>query len=382
MERTAVKHTERVVETVVRPEAARVDREAAWPESGLRAMQEEGLGGLVVPTDAGGLGHGMLGLTQVCEALGQACPSTAMCFGMHCVGTAAIAARHTPQQQQAFLEPIARGEHLTTLALSEPSTGSHFWFPQTQLERAEAGYRVRGRKTFVTNGGHADSYVVSTIAAEADAPPGMFSCVMIPASAEGVTWGPPWDGIGMRGNSSISMELNDVLLSADKLLGEEGAQVWYVFHVIAPYFLMAMTGTYLGIAAGALDRAREHLNRRQLHHTGQSLAQQPILQHRLGTLWGDLERTRRLSYHAAVSGDTGDPEALPAIFSAKAEVAETAVNVVNEAMTLMGGIAYRENGGLGQMLRDVRAAHVMAPTTDVLRLWAGRALLNQPLLGE
>ena len=106
------------------------------------------------------------------------------------------------------------------------------------------------------------------------------------------------------------------------------------------------------------------------------------LQYRLGTLWAELEKTRQFVYQAARQADAGAPEALLAVMSAKADVCECTVRVVNEAMTLMGGIGYRDHGRMGRHLRDVRAAHVMSPTTDLLRLWAGRALLGQPLLAE
>jgi len=106
------------------------------------------------------------------------------------------------------------------------------------------------------------------------------------------------------------------------------------------------------------------------------------LQHRLGTLWAYVERTRRLIYHAAIAGDKGDTDAVTLILAAKAEVAHCAVDVVNEAMTLAGGIGYRENSLLGMYLRDARAAHVMSPTTDILYTWLGRALLDQPILSD
>ncbi|MFA9477899.1 acyl-CoA dehydrogenase family protein [Phycisphaerales bacterium AB-hyl4] len=377
-----LEQTQSIVRDVVEPDASRVDQEAAWPEPGLRAIQAAGLGGLVAPVSAGGLGYGMLGLLQVCEILGRACPSTGLCFGMHCVGTAAITAKHTDQQHSQLLEPICRGEHLTTLALSEPGTGSHLWLAETQIEHHEQGYRVHGRKAFVTGAGHCDSYVLSAVAAEADAPPGMFSCVVVPSDADGVVWGQPWDGLGMRGNASTTMDLNDVSLPAENLLGEEGEQLWYVFNVIAPYFLMAMTGTYLGIASAALEEARQHMRKRQYSHSGRTVADQPVLQHRLGQLWGEVERTRRLAYHAAAAGDAGEEQALPAMLSAKAEVGQSAVHVANEAMTLCGGTAYREHSRLGQLLRDARAAHVMAPTTDLLWTWVGRSLLDLPLLSD
>ena len=178
------------------------------------------------------------------------------------------------------------------------------------------------------------------------------------------------------------MTLEGARISASQLLGEEGDQIWYVFQVVAPFFLMAMAGTYLGIADAALAAVIEHVNRRQYTHSGASLADSAIIQHRIGCMWGQLERTRQLVYHAAREGDLGSETAILALCSAKAEVAHCAVEMVNEAMTLCGGRAYREGSHLERLMRDARASHVMSPTTDLLRLWTGRALLGQPLLGD
>ena len=364
----------------VRANAERTDVEARWPEENLRALQAAGLGGLVVPAAHGGLGQGLVALAQVCEALGRECASTALCFGMHCVGAAVIASKATPYQARAYLEPIAAGKHLTTLALSEPGSGAHFYYPSVRLAAFADRFHVTGAKALVTSGARADSYVVSTVAAAPEAPPGHFSCVLVARDAPGIAWGPPWAGLGMRGNSSTSMELHDVTISRDELLGAEGDQIWFVFEVVAPFFLMAMSGTYLGLAAAAFEQARAHLARRTYQHSGSSLAEVTVLQHRLGAVWAQVERTRRLVYWAAEEADARGPAALPALCSAKAEVAACAVDAANEAMTLCGGVAYREDARLPRLLRDARAAHVMAPTTDILRTWAGRALLGQPLL--
>ncbi len=373
---------EEVARDVAAPAAAETDRDARWPEAALRALQDAELGGLVVPEEHGGLGHGLVAVARVGEVLGKACTSTALCFGMHCVGAAVIAAKATAEQAAAYLEPIAAGRHLTTLALSEPGSGSHFWLPETTLARSPDGWVVDGRKTFVTNGGRADSYVISTVAADPGAPPGEFSCLVVPADAPGLAWGPEWRGIGMRGNSSRSVTLQEVHLPPESLLGAEGEQMWFVFQVVAPYFLVAMAGAYLGAAQAALDEARLHLVERTYTHDGSRLAANPVLQHRFGELWARIEATRQLLHWAAEQGDTGGATAVPALCSAKADVAECATHVINEAMTLVGGIGYREGEAMERRLRDARAAHVMAPTTDILRLWTGRAVLGEHLLGD
>lgn len=105
-------------------------------------MAGQGYGRVALPTGwAGGagpvrgMGHGLLAVAQVGEATGRACASTSICFGMHLVGSAVIAAKANRRQQEHYLEPIAAGDHLTTLALSEPGTGGEFWLPQTRMEQ-------------------------------------------------------------------------------------------------------------------------------------------------------------------------------------------------------------------------------------------------------
>jgi alkylation response protein AidB-like acyl-CoA dehydrogenase len=372
-----------VADSVVAMNAAEVDREAQWPERGIRALQEVGLGGLLVPRSLGGVGLGHQALLQVCETLGAQCPSTSLAFGMHCVGSAVIAARATPQQEEDFLAPIAMGTHLTTLALSEPGTGSHFYFPQARIRgNGRGSYVLDGHKSFVTNGGHTDSYVVSAMTEVEGAATKSFSCVVVPSDAPGVNWGADWVGMGMRGNSSRGMELRHVPVSSANLLGSEGDQLWYVFNVIAPYFLMAMAGTYLGLARSAFEEAVAHVKNRSYAHNGSSLSEAPVIQHRVGQLFGLLERTRSFANSAAERADQGDSNVLAAVLTSKAEVADCAVQMVNECMTLLGGAGYQADGRMHQRLRDVRAAHVMSPTTDLLRIWTGRALLDQPLLTE
>lgn len=365
---------------LIAPQSETVDREARWPEQSIRGLMSAGLGGLVVREEAAGLGHGLQALGRVCESIAKYCPSTALCFGMHCVASATIQAKATPDQIRRYLEPIALGVHVATLALSEPGTGSAFHHPRTTLEeKGDAGFLVRGAKSFVTNGGHADSYVVSAAANAGRADSG-HSVVLIPKEAPGMEWGAEWRGLGMRGNSSRTLELRDVPVPHRDLLGEPGDQIWYVFEVVAPYFVTAMAGTYLGIAQAALDEAKRHLLERVHAHTGARLADQSILQHRLGRLYATVERSRALLESASRRADAQERDALPSVLACKAEVAECVTEVVNESMTLLGGIGYREEGRIGRMLRDARAAHVMSPTTDLLRVWTGRSLLGLPVL--
>ena len=132
--------------------------------------------------------------------------------------------------------------------------------------------------------------------------------------------------------------------------------------------------TNAGKAAGA------HLRNRRYAHSGTALRDIETLQTRYAKMWIAFQKTRALVFEAAARGDAGDPEALPFLLASKADAGETAIALAGDAMTICGGTAYRENSRLAQLLRDARASHVMAPTTDLLKTWVGRALLNLPLV--
>ena len=369
-----------IAASVVTEEIEQVDGQGRWPHRAMQALGEAGLLGLNVSPEVGGLGAGLLELGVVTEELGRVCGSTGLVYGMHCVGAKVIDVRATDEQKERYLAPISAGEHVTTLALAEPGTGVHFYLPRVTYRREGDTYRVNGRKSFVTSGGRADSYVLSVVGEQTELDPGSFSCLLVDEQTPGAHWQQEWNGFGMRGNSSRGLVLDDARVPAANLLGAEGDETWYLFEVIAPYFIVAMAGTYLGVAQGALESTVEHLRKRTYDHTGDRIGASDIIAHRLGGLWAVVERSRQLLRHAARLGDAGDPEARLALFAAKAEIADASIHVANEALTLAGGIAYGNNGALTRALRDARAAHVMSPSTDLLKTWLGRSLLDLPVL--
>lgn len=371
-----------IATTVLAPEAEAVDREARWPAHSFAALADAGLMGLMVPHELGGLGGGFEMLARVTETLAQGCSSSAICFAMHCVGSSVIASKATEFQRGAFLVPIAEGRHITTLALSEPGTGVHFYLPGVTFRRDDdrGAFIVNGAKSFITNGTHADSLVISAVAEGHELDPGTFSCLAIDGRSEALEWGPAWDGFGMRGNSSQTAVLRDFSVPREALLGAEGDESWYVFEIIAPLFLVAMAATYAGIARASVNVAAAHLKNRRYAHTGRMVGAEPVVTHRLGELFTKAESARQFVFHAARSADAQADDAKAAILSSKAFVADTAVAVTNDAMTLVGGKGYEANHSSARLVRDARASHVMAPTTDLLKTWLGRTLLDLPML--
>lgn len=377
---TLQKRSAQIAATVLAPNAERIDREAEWPAHNLRALADAGLMGLHIPRHLGGHDEGLLSLAVITEELGHACGSTAMCYAMHCVASKVLAAKATKHQEDRYLRPIAQGRHITTLALSEPGTGAHFFLPRSHYRVRGDDFGLDGQKSFVTSGGHADSYVVSVVPPGDEIDPGTFTCLVMDGDTPGIEWQSPWRGLGMRGNSSRGAKLNNVLIPQSNLLGVTGDQIWYIFEIVAPYFLVAMAGVYLGIARAALELTITGLQGRRHEHTGETLNMISALSDEVADMWIKTERARHLVHHAARLGDTGSANAQAALFAAKLDVADTAVAVTGAAMRLAGGRGYQENNVLARLLRDAQAAHVMSPTTHLLRRWLGRFVLGMPLL--
>src|ERR1700727_2114775 len=150
----------RVIDEVVAPAAAAVDASGEFPRAQVSALGAAGLLALTVPADLGGGGAGLREAADVVRELGSVCGSTAMVVTMHYAAVAAL----TAAGNKETLTAIAGGGHLSTLALSEKGSRSHFWAPMSTAVPLDDGRTVRldASKSWVTSAGHADSYVWSS----------------------------------------------------------------------------------------------------------------------------------------------------------------------------------------------------------------------------
>jgi alkylation response protein AidB-like acyl-CoA dehydrogenase len=354
-------------------DAAAVDREHTFPAAALRSLAEAGGLGIVVPQEHGGAGGGLTALAEACETVGSACASSGMVFLMHSV-TAATVAGGGGANAAAYLQSLASGERIGTLAFSERGTGAHFYAPGLAAERHNGGVRISGRKSFVTSGGQADIYLVLVQSASGEG----LDCFAVEGDADGVRFDGVWEGLGMAGNSSIALELSDVYADDAARIGDAGAGAGLVFGVVAPFFLVGLASVNVGIAAAALKAAVDHAASRT-YGDGSALAEVQTIQHLLADMDIAVRSARLLVRDAAALGDAGDPGALVPIMEAKVAATETAATVTQRALEVCGGQGYTPALPIERHLRDARAGAVMAPTNGVLRNWIGKALAGLPV---
>jgi alkylation response protein AidB-like acyl-CoA dehydrogenase len=357
----------------IAPEAARIDRERAFPAESLQALGEIGALGLVVPFEHGGAGGALTALAEACEIVGSACASSGMVFLMHSVTAATIAAGGGARAGEV-LERMASGAALGSLAFSERGTGAHFYAPELKAVRSNGGVSVTGRKSFVTSGGHADVYLI-LVQGEVE---GSADAYLLSGDQAGVRADGAWSGLGMAGNSSVALELDGVALGDDDRIGPAGEAIGLVFNAVAPFFLVGLAAVNVGIAAAAAGAATAHARDRR-YPDGSSLAEVQYVQHLLADMDLGTRQARLLVRDAAALGEAGDPSALVAIMEAKVVATEAATAVTQKALDASGGQGYTPALPIERHLRDARAGAVMAPTNAVLRSWIGKALAGLPV---
>ena len=370
----------RVIDEVVAPRATEVDVSGEFPREQVRALGAAGLLALTVPADLGGGGAGLREAAEVIRELGSVCGSTAMVVTMHYAAVGAL----TAAGDKETLTAIAASDHLSTLAFSEKGSRSHFWAPLSSAVPLDDGQTVRleASKSWVTSAGEADSYVWSSQPLNGATGAGPMTLWLVPAGAAGLAVAGAFDGLGLRGNSSAPMTADGVTVPLGALLGTDGAGLDLALAAVLPVFLICSAAMSAGLMRRLADETAAHLGRTWFEDLGVSLAQQTGPRAQLARLRIEADRAWALVAETLTAVERGREDAQLLVLEVKAAAGEAAADAADLALKVGGGAAFRKESVVERLFRDSRAARVMAPTTDALHDFIGRALLGLPLLGE
>jgi alkylation response protein AidB-like acyl-CoA dehydrogenase len=361
----------------IAPAAAECDRSGSFPEQSIAALGEAGILGLTVQTELGGLGLGPTSFVEAAEEIAAACPSTAMIFVMHVCATEVVKQSSLPRRDD-ILKEIAAGRHLSTLAFSEKGSRSHFWAPVSRASADDGEHVLSAEKSWVTSAGYAQSYVVSTGAVSGDGPTDS-TLYFVEASAPGVAIDGAWDGLGMRANASAPVRLDNARIAPDAALSPEAGGFAVMLSSTLPWFQLGAAAVANGIGRAALEATAGHLTSAKFAHLGETLASLPTARARLARARIQLDASRALVNDAARSVESPDDLTMLKVLESKACAAEMALDVTDACMRLCGGAAFSRHLPVERFFRDARAGAVMAPTTDVLYDFVGKAVLGMPL---
>lgn len=365
----------RVIDEVIAPAAAEVDRAGRFPRRQLDALSEAGLLALTVPREYGGAGEGLRAASDLVRELGTVCSSTAMVVTMHYAATAALIAG----EKEKELTAIGEGTHLSTLALSEVGSRSHFWAPLGTATADGEQVRLDAEKSWVTSAGQADTYVWSSrpLAAE-----GIMTLWSVSGPADGLAVSGHFDGLGLRGNASAPMRADGLRVDPASRIGADGGGLDLALAAVLPAFLICIASMSVGLMARLASETATHLQRTHLRHLDQSLAQQAGPRAQLAQLRIEADQTRALVEQTLIALENGRDDAQLLVLEVKAAAAESAAAASDLALRACGGAAFRKESVIERLFRDSRAARVMAPTTEALYDFVGRALCGLPMLGD
>lgn len=359
--------------------AAEVDEAGRFPTENIDALRKGGLFGLCVNKDFGGSGQSMREFAAVVEEISTVDPSAAMIYVMHVTAAQAIASSSSLENRDAILKDIAAGKHLTTLAFSETGSRSQFWAPVSQLKSdGNGGFTTSATKSWVTSASEADSYVSSAQAPGAKSP--LESTIyLIRRDTKGVTKKGDFRGLGLRGNDSAPVSIDNAKVRKGELISGQAEGANTMLQVVLPWFSIGTAAMANGICRAALDRTARHMSGTGFEHSGTALRDLPTLRARIADMSTRTAQSRALLGYTLAAVEGGAEDAALYVLQARLAAIEAAVDVTDLAMKACGGAAFSKELGIERFFRDARAGWVMAPTADHLREFVGRALTGLPL---
>ena len=369
---TAQQDLEQTITQAAAPHAVEVDRRGQFPRDAIRSLAAAGLLSLISANEVGGDGRGLRQAAEVVEIAARSCGSTAMVMCMHYCGTAVLEA-HGPRDVRLA---IAQDRHLTTLAFSEAGSRGQFWVPMSTASQSGSTVRLDAQKSWVTSAGEADSYVWSSkpVAAE-----GLSTLWVVAADRPGLTIRGPFDGLGLRGNASSPITAEGAIVPAEVLLGEDGKGFDIMMGIVLPQFQVLNAAFSVGTMQSAIARTAAHLIATRYEHLDQTLADQPTARQIVARMQIRYDQARSLLLDTLDAIEQGRADAQLRVLEVKASASEAALEVTDLAMRVCGGAAFRKEVGVERNFRDARAASVMAPSTDALHDFIGRAVCGLPL---
>ncbi len=339
----------------------------------VRALGEAGWLRYCVPAAYGGIYERLdiRSLALIRETLARHSGLADFAFAMQGLGSGTISLFGTEEQKQAYLPKVAAGRKIAAFALTEPLSGSDVAAMETSADRKPAGYRVNGAKTYISNGGIADYYILFARTGEAPGAKGV-SAFIVDAETPGLTVTERIAVIAPHPLATLTFA--DMDLPETALLGEAGRGFAAAMATL-DIFRTTVGAAALGFARRALDEATERARVRKL---GKGvLADNAVTQSKLAEMVLDIDTSALLIYRAGwlrdVRGERNSREAA----LAKLHATDSAQQVIDKAVQMFGGLGVTVGSPVEALYREVRALRIYEGASEVQKVVIARQHLAQ-----
>ena len=356
----------------VKPIAAELDEKEEFTQNAREKLAEMGMLGTYIPEEYGGAGLSYLTYIACCEELAKYCASTSIMFSVHgSLCSWPILEFGTEEQKQKYLVPLAQGEKLGAMGLTEPSAGTDANGVRTTAVLKGDKYILNGTKIFITNGYYADTYVVFA-RTNPDLSVGHkgLSAFIVEKGFKGFSFGTKEKKMGIRASATYELVFDDCEVPAENLLGKEGEGFKIAMKTLDGGRI-GIASQALGLAEGAINEAVKYTKERV--QFGRRLSQFQNTQFQLADMHTRTQAAQYLVYAAACKKQNHEDYSMDAAM-AKLFAAETASDVTRRAVQLFGGYGYTREYPVERMMRDAKITEIYEGTSEVQRMVVAKYL--------
>ena len=351
-----------------RDEEERFDRALMYDKLG-----ELGLTGIVFPEEYGGAGADYISYAIAVEELSRVCASTGVTLSAHLsLGANPLFLFGTEAQKKKYLVPLANGSKLGGFGLTENSAGSDAGGTKTTATRDGDHWVLNGSKTFITNGGDAEIYIVFARSDKEAQKHHGISAYIVEKGTPGFEFGKKEKKLGIRSSPTMELVFNNCRIPAENLLGEEGSGFKIAMKTLDGGRI-GIAAQALGIAQGAFEAALNYAKERKQFN--QSISSFQAIQFKRADMATEIEAARLLIYQAAYRASAGLSYGQQSAM-AKMYASDVAMRVTTEAVQVFGGYGYTREFPVERMMRDAKITQIYEGTNEVQRIVISAALLK------
>ncbi|MDV7338524.1 isovaleryl-CoA dehydrogenase [Terasakiella sp. A23] len=357
----------------IAPIAAKTDEENAFPNDLWPRFGELGLLGITVSEEFGGAGMSYLEHVIAVEEISRASASIGLSYGAHsnlCVNQ--IYRNGNQAQKEKYLPKLISGEHIGSLAMSEPGAGSDVVSMKLKAEKKGDRFILNGNKMWITNGPDADTLVVYA-KTDMDAGPKGITAFIIEKDFPGFSTAQKLDKLGMRGSNTCELVFQDCEVPEENILGELNKGVRVLMSGL-DYERSVLAGGPTGIMQACMDVVVPYIHERK--QFGQSIGEFQLIQGKVADMYSTMNACKAYVYAvnaACARGETTRKDAAGVILYA----AEKATQMALDAIQILGGNGYINEYPTGRLLRDAKLYEIGAGTSEIRRMLIGRELFNE-----
>lgn len=346
-----------------------MEKTGEFPIELMEPMAKLGITGIIAPPEYGGVGLGFLARTIALEELSRVCAAISMGMQVHHMAIAALNDFGTDEQKQRYIPPLAKGETMGVVAVTEPSGGSDVVGMQATAEAKGDKWILNGRKCFITNSHTSDFWVV--IAKTSEGAKGL-SAFIVEKDSPGAKTGRVEHKVGLRGSNTGELVFDNCEIPIGNILGQEGGGLAVALKTVSESGRPGMAATALGIVGACLDEAAKFASERVLY--GKPISSLQAISFYLADIYTELDICRLLCYRASWMKDQNmrcDTE----MAMAKSYTCDAAVRCASKAIEIHGSYGILQEYKVQRLLRDAVVTVPAGGTGQIGKVVLARAAL-------